>query len=147
MFASPLSDLAASNALAGRLEEARRAMGQLRQIDPALHISNVRDLYPLRRPEDRAKLIDGLRKAGLPRMTARRLAAILAADVVGYSRLMGVNEVATLQELKVAQRGVGKSRGRLDRQSASSWIEATVEIISCIRREINPRRLAINGLV
>ena len=33
-------------------------------------------------------------------MTTRRLAAILAADVVGYSRLMGIDEVATLQALK-----------------------------------------------
>jgi adenylate cyclase len=31
--------------------------------------------------------------------TTRRLAAILAADVVGYRRLMGVDEVATLQAL------------------------------------------------
>lgn len=30
----------------------------------------------------------------------RRLAAILAADVVGYSRLMGVDEVGTLTALK-----------------------------------------------
>src|SRR5439155_19588874 len=30
----------------------------------------------------------------------RRLTAILAADVVGYSRLMGVNEAGTLAELK-----------------------------------------------
>src|SRR5918999_3729343 len=30
----------------------------------------------------------------------RRLAAILAADVVGYSRLMGVNEAGTLAALK-----------------------------------------------
>ena len=30
----------------------------------------------------------------------RRLAAILAADVVGYSRLMGANEVGTLQSLQ-----------------------------------------------
>jgi adenylate cyclase len=30
----------------------------------------------------------------------RRLAAILAADVVGYSRLMGANEEATLAEMK-----------------------------------------------
>jgi class 3 adenylate cyclase len=36
----------------------------------------------------------------------RRLAAILAADVVGYSRLMGVNEVATLQALKARRREV-----------------------------------------
>ena len=30
----------------------------------------------------------------------RRLSAILAADVVGYSRLMGANEVGTLTSLK-----------------------------------------------
>ncbi len=30
----------------------------------------------------------------------RRLAAILAADVVGYSRLMGVDETGTLAELQ-----------------------------------------------
>jgi len=29
----------------------------------------------------------------------RRLAAILGADVVGYSRLMGKNETATLQAM------------------------------------------------
>jgi adenylate cyclase len=34
----------------------------------------------------------------------RRLAAILAGDVVGYSRLMGVDEVGTLQALKAIQR-------------------------------------------
>lgn len=33
----------------------------------------------------------------------RRLTAILAADVVGYSRLMGANEVATLQSLQLHQ--------------------------------------------
>lgn len=38
--------------------------------------------------------------------TTRRLAAILAADVVGYSRLMGVDEVATLQALKAHRREV-----------------------------------------
>ena len=32
--------------------------------------------------------------------TQRRLAAILAADVVGYSRMMGVNEAGTLTALK-----------------------------------------------
>ena len=34
----------------------------------------------------------------------RRLAAILAADVVGYSRLMGRNEAATLAALKAHRR-------------------------------------------
>ncbi|MGA7866980.1 MAG: hypothetical protein WCA23_23825 [Stellaceae bacterium] len=35
---------------------------------------------------------------------ARRLAAILAADVVGYSRLMGEDEEGTLAALKTLQR-------------------------------------------
>ena len=35
----------------------------------------------------------------------RRLAAILAADVVGYSRLMGVDEVGTHARLKALREG------------------------------------------
>jgi class 3 adenylate cyclase len=34
----------------------------------------------------------------------RRLAAILAADVAGYSRLMGINEEGTHQSLKAHRR-------------------------------------------
>ena len=34
----------------------------------------------------------------------RRLAAILAAEVVGYSRLMGADEVGTLERLKALRR-------------------------------------------
>jgi hypothetical protein len=55
--------VAASNALAGRLADARRAMGRVRQLDPSLDTSN---LFPLRRPEDLARLAEGLRLAGLP---------------------------------------------------------------------------------
>jgi TolB-like protein len=57
---------AASNALAGRLEEARQTMARLRQLDPALRVSNLMDQIPLRRPDDLARYQDGLRKAGLP---------------------------------------------------------------------------------
>ena len=56
----------AANALAGRQEAAKRALEHLRQLDPALRISNLKDRYPLRRPEDLARYADGLRKAGLP---------------------------------------------------------------------------------
>jgi adenylate cyclase len=38
-----------------------------------------------------------------PGSTQRRLAAILAADVVGYSRLMGQDEVGTLAALKATR--------------------------------------------
>jgi class 3 adenylate cyclase len=40
-------------------------------------------------------------------MTAsRRLAAILAADVAGYLRLMGADEEGTLERLKAPRRGL-----------------------------------------
>jgi len=57
----------ASNAVAGRLEQARKALARLRQLDPALRVSNLRDrLGPFRRPEDIARYEEGLRIAGLP---------------------------------------------------------------------------------
>jgi adenylate cyclase len=48
----------------------------------------------------------------------RRLAAILAGDVVGYSRLMGVDEEATLRDLKEHRAAflhpkVAEHRGRI----------------------------------
>ena len=36
----------------------------------------------------------------------RRLAAVLAADVAGYSRLMGADEIGTLEALKAHRREV-----------------------------------------
>ena len=58
--------MAASHALAGRPEEARPALERVRQIDPTLRLSNFRHLIPLRRAQDAAILVEGMRKAGLP---------------------------------------------------------------------------------
>jgi adenylate cyclase len=58
--------LAASKALAGQSGDAQEAMARLRELDPSLRVSNLGEVYPLRRPEDLAKLAEGLRKAGLP---------------------------------------------------------------------------------
>jgi TolB-like protein len=57
---------AASHALAGRTEEGRRAMDDLRKLDPLLRISNLSDWLPIHRAEDLATFADGLRRAGLP---------------------------------------------------------------------------------
>lgn len=57
---------AASNAFAGHMKEAKQAMERLRQIDPALRVSNLKDRIALLRSEDMAKFAEGLRKAGLP---------------------------------------------------------------------------------
>jgi len=65
-FLMVVSVIAASHALAGRMDEAQRAMKHLRELDPTLRISNLADWIPIRRPEDLATFADGLRTAGLP---------------------------------------------------------------------------------
>jgi TolB-like protein/class 3 adenylate cyclase/Tfp pilus assembly protein PilF len=58
---------AAIDALAGRLSEAEKAMARVRQLHPALRISNIKNIAPpFRRSEDFARWIESLRKAGLP---------------------------------------------------------------------------------
>jgi TolB-like protein len=59
--------IAASHALAGRLDEARQAMNHLRQLDSTLRVSNLVDWLPIRRPEHLATFADGLKRAGLPK--------------------------------------------------------------------------------
>jgi len=65
-FMPALRLAAASNALAGRPEQAQKFMARLRQLDPALRISNLADVMIPLRPEDFTKWEEGLRKAGLP---------------------------------------------------------------------------------
>ena len=58
---------AASFALAGRLEEARKVVARLLEAIPEARISRAQSpFYYLRRPEDRARYDEGLRLAGLP---------------------------------------------------------------------------------
>jgi TolB-like protein/class 3 adenylate cyclase len=58
---------AASNAMAGRSEQANKAMARLRDLSPTLRLSNLKDLLgPYRRAEDVARYEEGLRQAGLP---------------------------------------------------------------------------------
>jgi TolB-like protein len=58
--------LAASHALAGRTDEAQHAIHHLRQLDPTLRLSNLKDWILLHRLEDLATIEDGFRRAGLP---------------------------------------------------------------------------------
>ena len=70
---------------------------------------------------------------------ARRLAAILAADVVGYSRLMGQDEQGTLERLKAHRKEfieplVAEHRGRivnLAGDSALCEFASVVEAVAC----------------
>ena len=57
---------AASAALAGNQAAAAKAMARLRQLMPELRLSNLKDLFPIRRAEDFDRWTEGLKKAGLP---------------------------------------------------------------------------------
>ena len=58
----------------------------------------------------------------------RRLAAILAADVAGYSRLMGVDEEGTLAALKAHRReivnpNITEHHGRIVKTTGDGTLE------------------------
>ena len=69
----------------------------------------------------------------------RRLAAILAADVVGYSRLMGADETGTLERLKslrreLVQPGITERKGRIVKLMGDGLLAefpSVVEAVQC----------------
>jgi adenylate cyclase len=67
----------------------------------------------------------------------RRLTAILAADVVGYSRLMGANEVGTLQSLQkhqaeLIQPEVGRAGGRVVKQTGDGVLVEFPSVVHAV---------------
>src|SRR3954463_6009368 len=69
----------------------------------------------------------------------RRLAAILAADVVGYSRLMGTDEIGKITSLKSHRRelvdaGVAEHHGRIVKTTGDGMLvefASVVDAVSC----------------
>ena len=64
IFLIAVSIVAASHALAGRMEEARLAMDHVRRLDPALRISSLQNWLPLHRPEDSLRSQEACGKQG-----------------------------------------------------------------------------------
>jgi TolB-like protein len=65
-FHAALRVTAASHALAGRLEQAKNTIARLRKLEPALRVSHLKDILPLRSTADSSRYAAGLRLAGLP---------------------------------------------------------------------------------
>jgi adenylate cyclase len=68
----------------------------------------------------------------------RRLAAILAADVAGYSRLMGVDEEGTLAALKAIRRELGdpkvkEHRGRVVKTTGDGLLIEFASVVDAVR--------------
>lgn len=82
--------------------------------------------------------------------TERRLAAILAADVVGYSRLMGADEVGTLAALKAIRREIvdptfAEHKGRIVKTTGDGMLvefASAVDAVTCaidVQRKMTER--------
>jgi tetratricopeptide (TPR) repeat protein len=65
-FLPSIRIFAASCAMAGRQEDAEKAIARLRELNPTFRLSDVKDLYRASHPEDLARYEAALRKAGLP---------------------------------------------------------------------------------
>jgi adenylate cyclase len=68
----------------------------------------------------------------------RRLAAIMAADVVGYSRLMGTDEEGTLAALKAIRRELGdpkiaEHRGRIVKTTGDGLLVEFASVVDAVR--------------
>jgi adenylate cyclase len=75
----------------------------------------------------------------------RRLAAILAADVVGYSRLMGANEEGTLADLKRHRREltdpkIKEHRGRIVKTTGDGVLVEFVSVVDALRCAVDIQR-------
>ena len=75
----------------------------------------------------------------------RRLAAILAADVAGYSRLMGADEEGTLARLKALRRELAdpkikEHRGRIVKTTGDSLLVEFASVVDAVRCAVEVQR-------
>jgi class 3 adenylate cyclase/pimeloyl-ACP methyl ester carboxylesterase len=75
----------------------------------------------------------------------RRLAAILAADVVGYSRLMGADEVGTLTSLKAHRRelvdsSIAEYRGRIVKTTGDGLLVEFASVVDAVGCAVSVQR-------
>ena len=75
----------------------------------------------------------------------RRLAAILAADVAGYSRLMGVDEEGTLAALKELRRDLAdpkikEHRGRIVKTTGDGLLVEFASVVDAVRCAVEVQR-------
>jgi adenylate cyclase len=75
----------------------------------------------------------------------RRLAAVLAADVAGYSRLMGVDEEGTLARLKAVRKSladpaIAAHRGRIVKTTGDGMLVEFASAVDAIRGAVEVQR-------
>src|SRR5215471_1414595 len=75
----------------------------------------------------------------------RRLAAVLAADVAGYSRLMGVDEEGTHQRLKahlqeLVEPKIREHRGRIVKNTGDGFLAEFPSVVDAVRCAVEVQR-------
>jgi TolB-like protein/class 3 adenylate cyclase/Tfp pilus assembly protein PilF len=80
---------------------------------------------------------------------ARRLAAILSADVAGYSRLMGADEEGTHERLKTHRRElldqkIGEHSGRVVKNTGDGMLAEFPSVVDAVRCAVELQRAMIN---
>jgi adenylate cyclase len=75
----------------------------------------------------------------------RRLAAILSGDIVGYSRLMGVDDEGTLRQLKAHRRElvdpkITEHRGRIVKTTGDGILVEFVSVVDAVRCAVDIQR-------
>jgi TolB-like protein/class 3 adenylate cyclase/Tfp pilus assembly protein PilF len=79
------------------------------------------------------------------RHTGRHLAAILAADVAGYSRLMGEDEEGTLAAMRLWRHGIAEprirdSRGRIVKSTGDGFLVEFASVVDAARCAVEMQR-------
>jgi adenylate cyclase len=75
----------------------------------------------------------------------RRLAAILADDVAGYSRLMGVDEEGTHERLKahlreLVESKIAEHRGRIVKNTGDGFLAEFASVVDAVRCAVEVQR-------
>src|SRR5437016_7602301 len=75
----------------------------------------------------------------------RRLAAILAMDIAGYSRLMGADEEGTLAALKAIRRDlvdlkIKEHRGRIVKTTGDGMLVEFASVVDAVRCAVEVQR-------
>ena len=66
IHSGPIFGLRATYAQLGQLEEARKEAAEVLRINPGFTIESLKRLLVYKDPKDAERILDGLRKAGLP---------------------------------------------------------------------------------
>ena len=155
----PYRYLAACYAHMGRLDEAREIVSAAARHHPGRNAGR----QPFAEPRaPRAVPVGPALGDGRDDMSqTRRLAAILAADVAGYSRLMGADEEGTLERLKalrceLVDPKIAEHRGRIVKTTGDGMLVEFASVVDAVRcavevqqamaeRDAGARRTAVSS--